>query len=57
MQPLKYIALVGNVLYILWIAYNAIDDGFHGATPIEMVVLPGLLILLIINSIVLIRPY
>ena len=46
MKELKYIAVFGNALYILWIVYNAIDDGFSGIRTVEAVVLLGLIVLL-----------
>lgn len=46
---LKYIAIAGNILYILWILYNAIDEGFN-ARPLEKIVLSGLLMLLVTNT-------
>ena len=26
----KYLAIAGNVLFILWVSYNGIDEGFSG---------------------------
>lgn len=52
---LKYLALVGNVLYILWILYNAIDEGPQDVGPVQATALTGLIILLVINIIVLTR--
>ena len=26
----KYLAIAGNVLFILWVMYNGIDEGFRG---------------------------
>ena len=26
----KYLAIAGNVLFILWVTYNGIDEGFRG---------------------------
>jgi len=42
---LSLIALAGNVLFILWGSYNAIDEGFTGTLPekVSYVVLMGLL--------------
>jgi len=53
MKYLKNAALVGNVIYILWIMYNAIDDGFRNIRSVEAVVLIGLIILLSLNIILL----
>ncbi len=51
---LRYVAIAGNAVYILWIVHNAIDEKFTGR-PLEIVVLVGLLILLTLNSLLLIR--
>ena len=42
---LSYAAIVGNVLFILWISYNAIKDGFRGTLPekVSYIILMGLL--------------
>lgn len=45
---LKFAAISGNVIFVLWIWYNAIDDGFRG-TLIEEVSLVGLTCLLALN--------
>jgi hypothetical protein len=49
MKSLKYIALFGDVIYILWIVYNAIDEGFKSIRSVEAVALIGLVILLALN--------
>jgi hypothetical protein len=53
MKKLKYIAIIGNMLYILWIIYNGIDEGFRGIGRVQAVALIGLLCLLILNIILL----
>jgi len=53
MTYLKLIALLGNILYILWIVYNAIDDGFNKAGMVQIISLGGLLVLLALNIIIL----
>lgn len=50
MKHLRYVALAGNVLYILWIVYNAIDDGFTSAHTVEAVAVSGLVVLLSLNA-------
>ena len=50
----RFIAILGNVAYILWITYNGIDDGFS-ARPVEIVAVTGLLFLLILNIFLLFR--
>ena len=51
---LKLIALFGNILFILWVSYNAIDEGFGGTGP-EKASYVGLMILLILNSWLILR--
>ena len=34
----KYLAIAGNVLFILWVTYNGIDEGFRGTLGSEGVV-------------------
>jgi hypothetical protein len=53
MKPLRYVALAGNVIYILWIIYNGIDEGFRYIGSVQAVSLVGLIILLILNLILL----
>jgi len=45
---LKYLAIFGNIIYILWILYNGINEGFSGKI-VEIVSCAGLVLLLIIN--------
>jgi hypothetical protein len=49
MKMLKYIALVGDGLFILWILYNGIDEGFRGINTIQGIVPLTLILLLILN--------
>jgi len=49
MKSLKYIALFGNLIFILWILYNGIDDGFRQIGNIQGIVPLGLAILLALN--------
>jgi hypothetical protein len=51
-RPLSSIAIAGNIMFILWITYNGIDEGFS-ATPIQIFVYIALIILLILNIILL----
>jgi hypothetical protein len=51
---LRAILIAGNLLYVLWIVYNAIDAGFS-ARPVEVAASCGLLVLLFMNSIFLLR--
>jgi hypothetical protein len=44
----KYVAILGNVLFIAWIWWNGIDEGFK-ATPLQLVSYLSLTALLILN--------
>jgi hypothetical protein len=45
---LKFIATFGNVLFIFWLLYNAIDSGLSGTGP-EIISAVTLIFLLILN--------
>jgi len=47
-QTLRYVAIAGNALFILWIIFNAIDSGFSGTVP-EKISFAALLIVLALN--------
>jgi hypothetical protein len=49
---LKYVAVAGNVVFMLWIVYNGIDSGFAGTLP-ERASFVGLLALLTLDSVLL----
>jgi hypothetical protein len=51
---LRYIAIAGNVIYVLWILVNGINEGFKGTT-VEIVSYVGLLLLLALNTVLLFR--
>jgi hypothetical protein len=46
---LSSVTIVGNLLFILWIAYNAIDSGFQGR-PLEKASFIGPPFLLVLNT-------
>jgi len=48
LKNFRLIAIVGNILFILWISYNGIDEGFRG-TPLQIVSYISLLVLLMLN--------
>jgi hypothetical protein len=48
------LAICGNLLFILWITYNGIDEGFSGTLP-QKVSYVSLIVLLILNIILLWR--
>lgn len=51
---LFWAALAGNVLFILWILFNGMNEGFQGTLP-EKASYAGLMGLLAINSFLLLR--
>ncbi len=51
---LRYAALAGNILFIIWISFNAIDEGFKG-TLIQKLSGIGMVGLLILNCVFLIN--
>ena len=48
----RYVAVLGNVLYILWVTYNGINEGFRGS-PVQVVSYIGLVTLLMLNIVLL----
>jgi len=50
----RYLAIFGNFMFILWITYNGINEGFSG-TIIQKVSYISLLSLLILNIFLLYR--
>ena len=50
----KYVAIAGNVLFILWVTYNGIDEGFSG-TLVQKVSYVGLLFLLALDTVLILR--
>jgi hypothetical protein len=53
---LWYVAIIGDVVYVLWILYNGIDEGFKDIGSVESIALIGLIFLLILNIALLYRP-
>lgn len=47
---LKFAAIAGNILFMLWITYNGINEGFKGTLP-EKISYIGLMVLLGLNSV------
>ena len=47
-KNLKYLAIAGNVLFILWLAYNGIDEGFK-ASNYQFISYITLIALLLLN--------
>ncbi len=54
MKLIRRVAIIGNLLYILWILRNGIDEGFK-ATPIHVVSYIGIIFLLALNAFLLSR--
>ena len=50
----KYLAVAGNVLFILWVTYNGIDEGFRG-TIYQILSYIGLVGLLVLNTVLILR--
>ena len=46
---LKFLAVAGNILFILWLLYNGVDEGFR-ASAYQLLSYIGLTILLLLNS-------
>jgi len=46
---LRYAALFGDVVYILWLLYNGIDEGFKGINTVQGLAATGMILLLILN--------
>jgi len=46
---LKFLAVAGNILFILWLLYNGADEGFRASTY-QLLSYIGLTILLLLDS-------
>jgi hypothetical protein len=55
MKVLRPIALAANTLFILWVLYNGIDDGFRDIGTVQGIVPITLVLLLILNLVLLLR--
>ncbi len=53
-KGLLYLAVGGNVLFVLWILANGIDEGFQARGP-QIASYVGLVGLLLLNSFLLLR--
>ena len=54
MEIIKYLAVTGNILFILWILYNGINEGFQ-ANLIEKISYFSLIGLLCVNSFLILK--
>jgi hypothetical protein len=52
-DALRHVAIAGNMLFVLWILYNGMNEGFRGTRP-EVISYIGLVLLLVLNSLLLI---
>ena len=52
---LRYIAIAGNIVFILWMLVNGIDEGFSGVGRVELVSIITLMCLLMLNVFLLCR--
>lgn len=50
----KYLAVAGNALFVLWVTYNGIDEGF-GGTLVQKVSYVGLMLLLVLDMVLILR--
>ncbi len=48
----RYAAILGNFVFMVWVIYNGIDEGFQG-TFYQILSYIGLILLLTLNSILL----
>ena len=53
-ESLSWLAIAGNILFVLWILYNGINESFQGTT-IEKISYITLMGLLAVNALLLIR--
>jgi len=53
-ELLSWLAIAGNILFVLWILYNGINESFQGTT-IERISYITLMGLLAVNTLLLIR--
>ncbi len=53
-KSLRYIAIAGNIIFILWIVSNGIDEGFSG-TIYQKISYISLIFLLIFNILLIYR--
>lgn len=49
LKSLRYLAIIGNILFALWVLFNGMDEGWK-ATPMQSVSYIALLTLLALNS-------
>jgi hypothetical protein len=52
---LLYAATFGNVVFVLWMLFNGIDEGFRGSTGPQIASYIGLTVLLALNTLLIYR--
>ena len=53
-ELITWVAVTGNILFVLWILYNGMNENFQG-TAIEKISYTMLIVLLAVNTFLLIR--
>jgi hypothetical protein len=51
---LTYLAVAGNILFVLWLLFNGMDEGWK-ATPYQIMSYLGLTFLLALNTYLILR--
>ncbi|MBS1524151.1 MAG: hypothetical protein JST19_00795 [Bacteroidetes bacterium] len=51
---MRFAAISGNILFALWVTYNAVNERFHG-TPMQIASYIGLIGLFTINTILVLK--
>ena len=49
MKFIRYITIIGNAVFVLWLLVNGIDEGFR-ATPVQLASYICLFVLLSLNT-------
>jgi hypothetical protein len=50
---LRYATLFGDAIYIFWLLYNGIDEGFRGINTVQGIAVIGIILLLTLNIVLL----
>lgn len=50
----RYIAVFGNIIFIIWILYNGFDESFKGSI-VQIISYLGLIVLLVLNIVLICR--
>jgi hypothetical protein len=48
LSVLRYVAIVGNMIFVVWVLHNGMNEGFKG-TPVEVLSYISLVVLLLLN--------